>query len=238
MTVSDTVIARVTGVMALHLRNHKLLADPQPFARLLELDGVTEELEIRSTFGFMAFHGGRLEEMTDDVARAAARRAGASLYAVVQPEEDQWHIPSHRVTSDQSPALAQFMDHVDVVVSLHGFGRVGLWRTLLVGGQNRQLAEHVAIELIPRLGHYEIVTDLDSIPKALRGLHDDNPVNTVKGGGVQIELPPRVRGRSPLFWGNRPKSQWVPHVDSLIDGLVAAATTWPTAGQNGTATVS
>lgn len=224
--------------MALHLRNHKLLTDPQPFARLLEQDGVTEELEIRSTFGFMAFHGGRLEEMTDEVARAAAERAGASLYAVVQPEHDQWHIPSHRVTRDQSPALATFMDHVDVVVSLHGFGRVGLWRTLLVGGQNRRLAEHVAIELIPRLSHYEIVTNLEAIPKSLRGLHDANPVNAVNGGGVQIELPPRVRGRSPLFWGNRPKSQWVPHVESLIEGLVAAANSWQPTNQNDPATAS
>ena len=214
--------------MALHLRNHKLLKDPQPFARLLEQDGVTEELELRSRFGFMAFHGGRLEEMTDDVARAAAERSGASLYAVVQPEQDQWHIPSHRVTAEQSPALGAFMEHVDVVISLHGFGRVGFWRTLLVGGQNRELAEHVAIELIPRLHHYEIITDVESIPTQLRGLHDKNPVNVVRDGGVQIELPPRVRGRSPLFWGIRPKSLWVPHLESLIDGLVAAAQTWPT----------
>ena len=214
--------------MALHLRNHKLLADPQPFARLLEQDGVREEMELGSRFGFMAFHGGRLEEMTDDVARTAAQRSGASFYAVVQPEHDQWHIPSHKVTPDQSPALAEFMDHVDVVVSLHGYGRVGLWRSLLLGGQNRALAEHVAIELIPRLPHYEILTDLDEIPKALRGLHDTNPVNVVRGGGVQIELPPRVRGRSPLFWGIRPKNVWVPHLESLVDGLVAAADNWST----------
>lgn len=214
--------------MALHLRNHKLLADPHPFARLLEQDGVDEEMVLRSRFGFMAFHGGRLEEMTDDIARVAAERSGSSLYAVTQPEQDQWHIPSHLVTPEQSPALAEFMHHVDVVVSLHGFGRVGLWRTLLLGGQNRELAEHVAIELIPRLGHYEVQTNVDHIPKALRGLHDRNPVNAVRKMGVQIELPPRVRGRSPLFWGVRPKSQWVPHQEALVEGLIAAATAWPT----------
>jgi len=217
--------------VALHLRDHELLHDPQPFARLLEQDGVREELKLRSTFGFMAFHGGRLEEVTDDVARTAAERSGASLYAVMQPESDQWHIPSHRVTVDQSRHLAAFMNHVDVVLSIHGYGRQHMWRTLLLGGQNRELAEHVAVELIPRLHHYEIVTDLDTIPAPLRGLHDRNPVNQVRGGGVQIELPPRVRGRSPLFWGTEPRSRRVPHLEALIDGLAAAAKSWtkPTA---------
>jgi len=213
--------------MALHLRDHELLRDPEPFARLLEQDGVREELKLGSTFGFMAFHGGRLEEVTDDVARTAAERSGASLYAVVQPESDQWHIPSHRVTVEQSPRLAAFMDHVDVVLSIHGYGRQQMWRTLLLGGQNRRLAEHVAIQLIPRLQHYEIVTDLKAIPSPLRGLHDRNPVNQARRGGVQIELPPRVRGRSPLFWGMEPRSERVPHLEALIDGLAAAAKTWP-----------
>jgi phage replication-related protein YjqB (UPF0714/DUF867 family) len=31
---------------------------------LLTYDGVSEECVLRSTFGFMAFHGGALEEMT------------------------------------------------------------------------------------------------------------------------------------------------------------------------------
>jgi len=212
--------------MALHLRDHKLLSDPEPFARLLEQDGVNEELVLRSTFGFMAFHGGRLEEVTDDVARTAAERSGASLYAVTQPDSDQWHIPSHRVTADQSPRLAAFMNHVDVVLSIHGYGRQQMWRTLLLGGKNRQLAQDVAIELIPRLHHYEIVTDLAAIPVPLRGLHDRNPVNQARGGGVQIELPPRVRGRSPLFWGTEPRTERVPHLEALIAGLAAAADTW------------
>jgi len=42
---------------------------------------------------------------------------------------------------------------------------------------------------------------------------------------VQIELPPRVRGSSPLWW------DWegpglTPHTESLIDGLAEAATSW------------
>lgn len=216
----------VSADMALHLGDHELLNDPQPFARLLKERGVREEVVLRSNFGFMAFHGGYLEEVTDDVARTAAKRSGASVYAVIQPDDEQWHIPSHLVTRDQSPALAMFMDHVDVIVAIHGYGRQQMWRSVLLGGQNRRLAEHLAIELIPRLHHYEIVTDLNIIPQELRGLNPTNPVNQSTGGGVQIELPPRVRGRSPLFWGVRPNSTRVPHLEALIDGLAAAAVSW------------
>ena len=45
----------------------------QPFADFA-FDGVTEECELRGSFGFMAYHGGGLEETTDVVARAAAAR--------------------------------------------------------------------------------------------------------------------------------------------------------------------
>jgi hypothetical protein len=56
------------------------------FDELLAHPGVEEIVELRSTFGFMAYHGGSLEEVTDVVATAAAEQAGASLYAVLQPE--------------------------------------------------------------------------------------------------------------------------------------------------------
>ena len=44
----------------------------------------------------MAYHGGSLEEQTDVIAALAAERSGASYYAVLQPEDVQWHIPSHK----------------------------------------------------------------------------------------------------------------------------------------------
>jgi phage replication-related protein YjqB (UPF0714/DUF867 family) len=51
------------------------------FTELLAHDGVEEEEEVtlRSTFGFMAFHGGNLEEGTDGIAAAAARADGQGL---------------------------------------------------------------------------------------------------------------------------------------------------------------
>jgi len=195
------------------------------FDELLAHPGVEEIVELRSTFGFMAYHGGSLEEVTDVVATAAAEQAGASLYAVLQPPGFRWHIPSTEVRPEHSEALAEFLDHVEVVVTVHGYGREGMWTTLLVGGQNRTLANHIASHLRPALPDYTIATDLDEIPAALRGLHPENPANRPRGGGVQLELPPRVRGRSPI-WKDWDGPGLVPHTVSLIDGLAAAATTW------------
>jgi hypothetical protein len=42
---------------------------------------------------------------------------------------------------------------------------------------------------------------------------------------VQIELPPRVRGASPLWW-DWEGPHLTPHTQSLIDGLVRAVRTW------------
>ena len=122
------------------------------FADLLAHDGVEEDLELRSSFGFLAFHGGNLEEGTDVVATRAAEAAGASLYAVRQPRGLRWHIPSVEVTRDESPALAEFLDHVDVAVAVHGNGRDGMWTSILHGGQHRPLAAHVATHLRTAIG--------------------------------------------------------------------------------------
>ena len=159
------------------------------FAELLRQPGVEEVLELRSSFGFLAFHGGSLEEETDTIAVAAAARAGASLYAVVQPAELRWHIPSADVDPAASPALSRFLDHVEVAIALHGYGRAGWWTTLLAGGGNRALAADVRCRVEAALPGYEVVDDLATIPHALRGMHPDNPVNRPRYGGVQLELP-------------------------------------------------
>ena len=195
---------------------------------LLDHPGVEEVLEVRGRFGFMAFHGGSLEERTDLVARTAAERSGASYYGVHQPTGLRQHVPSHRFTGDQSQSLAEFLEHVDVVITVHGYGRRGLFTTMLLGGGNRDLAAHVAPHLRRALPAYLVEDDIEQIPKELRGLHPKNPVNAPRNGGVQPELPPRVRGTSPLWWdweGPHP----TPHTAALIDGLVNAATTWPLA---------
>ncbi len=198
------------------------------FAELLAHAGVREIVTLRSTFGFMAFHGGNLEKGTDDIATAAAEAAGASLYAVVQPPDLRWHIPSSEIDPDASPALAGFLDHVDTVVAVHGYGRPGMFTTILLGGGNRELAGVARRHLDPALPDYTVVDDLDAVPTELRGLHPDNPVNRTRQSGIQVELPPRVRGLGP-HWAEteaRRNGDRQPHTLSLIDALAGTARAW------------
>ncbi len=204
--------------------------DPITFAELLARPGVEETVELRSSFGFCAFHGGNLERMTAEIATEAARRAKASIYTVVQPSGMRQHIPSAQVSPAQSEALNSFIDHCEFVVALHGFGRRKMFTSLLFGGRNRELATHVAYHVRAALPAYQTIDNIDDIPRELRGLHPDNPCNLTSGGGVQIELPPRVRGLSPLalFWPSHDhKVRRFPHANYLIDGLVDAAVSWP-----------
>lgn len=202
------------------------------FRELLDHPDVEEILTLRGhevprhqRLGFMAYHGGGLEEMTDVIAQKAALLSGTSYYGVHQPRGMEHHIPSIEVSPEASDNLQSFMDHVHTVITVHGFGRKGFFTSLLLGGQHRQLADHIGQHLNEHLPAYRIITDLEQIPKELRGLHPRNPVNIPPGTGVQIELPPRVRGTTPLFWDwegpNHP-----PHTESLITGLAMAARTW------------
>src|SRR5687767_8290556 len=94
------------------------VASSRVFAELLATPGVEERAVLRSRVGFLALHGG-LEAATAEIAHAAAEAAGASLYAVVQPDDVAWHIPSHHVEPAASPDLLALLDHCDVVVSVH-----------------------------------------------------------------------------------------------------------------------
>ena len=201
------------------------------FAALLAQPGVREVSELRGRVGFMAYHGGALEAMTDVIARRAAELSDASCYSVIQPQGMRDHLPSIQVKPAESELLAEFVEHVDIVITVHGYGRRGLFGSLLLGGTNRTFAHHVGEALQRHLPAYDVRTDIDGIPLPLRGLHPANPVNLPRHAGVQVELPPRVRGSSPLWW------DWegpglTPHTNALIEGLAAAASTWtsPTVG--------
>ncbi|MGI9603693.1 MAG: poly-gamma-glutamate hydrolase family protein [Acidimicrobiales bacterium] len=198
-------------------------------AEVLARPDVTEEVELRSSVGVMAIHGGGLERTTDVVARAVADATGGSYYGVLFPADASLadHPPSTAFDPAVSPALQSFLGRVDTVVSIHGYGRRHLRYSVLLGGQNRELAHHVATSVGPRLIDYDFVTDLDRIPRALRGMHPDNPVNLPTNTGVQIELPPSVRwhwaGRG---WSDTPGVGRAPQLSRLVDGLSDALTTW------------
>jgi phage replication-related protein YjqB (UPF0714/DUF867 family) len=193
------------------------------FSDLLQMPGVIEDVQVRSRIGFMAIHGGSLERRTAELAALAADWAGASLYAVRQPEDLRWHLPSHLVDPAGSPGLARFLGHVDVVFSLHGYGRVGYWTTVLVGGANRGVAARTAGALRAALPDYSVVDDVEAIPAGLRGLHPMNPVNRARCGGVQLELPPRVRGLGP-HWRTVPDGELAPPASALVEALALLAT--------------
>jgi phage replication-related protein YjqB (UPF0714/DUF867 family) len=196
------------------------------FAELLRHPGVEEECVLAGRFGFLAFHGGSLEVGTDLIASAAAGRSGASFYAVRQPNDLRWHVPSVEFDPAASPALAAFVDHVEVGVAVHGYGREDMFTTLLLGGHNRALANRLALALGSRLDDgFVVLDDLERIPVELRGQHPANPVNRLRRGGVQLELPPRVRPGTgaPTY---RPEYE-----SAVVDALVEVATA--TAGTAG-----
>lgn len=188
---------------------------------MLAHPGVDEELTLGSRTGVMAYHGGNLEVGTDAIADAVAERTGASRYVVRQPDDLRWHIPSKAFRPAESERLAAFFDHVDRVVTIHGYGRWSMFTTVLLGGRNRTLAARIASHLRRSLPSYEVIDHLDDIPKALRGVHAANPVNVPAEHGVQIELPPRIRGNGP-FWHGWDGGWPTPHTEDLVDGLVAA----------------
>jgi phage replication-related protein YjqB (UPF0714/DUF867 family) len=181
--------------------------------QLLAAPGVTERFVAGSRFGFCAIHGG-LEQGTAEIAEAAATASGATFYAVVQPDNLRWHVPSHRYDTSCSDLLREFVASVDAVVSVHGFGGLrdadDRWTTALLGGRNRTLATTLGAALAVALPGYRWVTDLDAMPARLRGQHPQNPVNRVTNAGVQLELPPRVRRAGADY-------------DALVDALASVA---------------
>jgi phage replication-related protein YjqB (UPF0714/DUF867 family) len=198
------------------------------FTELLAQPGVHEEVELRGRFGFLAFHGGPVERVTSLVAREAAARSGASFYSIDQPDDRPLHIPSTRFRPEESDHLASVIDHVDVVCAVHGYGRDMDKQHLLLGGQNRGLAEQLGENLSSRLhARFRVVTDIDEIPRELRGVHGQNPVNLPRRQGVQLELPPGVRWNwEARNWADADGLDFTNEVQALIDALAQTATEW------------
>jgi len=192
---------------------------------LLQHPEVEEVCELRSSFGIMAYHGGGLEELTDVIGQRVAERTNSSYYGIHQPAALKWHVASHHIDPSHSAQLQDFLDHVHTVVTLHGYGRKGFFTSILLGGRHRTLARHIAQHLSTALPAYDVCDNLERIPTDLAGQHPRNPVNLVAQAGVQIELPPRVRGQSPLWW-DWDEDELSPHTTRLIDALTDSILTW------------
>lgn len=167
------------------------------FDRLLACRDVEEHVVLGSRVGFLALHGG-IEPGTEGIARAAAEATGASAYVVTQPRALGWHVASHRVDPRRVPRLAAFLEHVEVVVSVHGYFRPEQPDAILVGGARRDLARDLTARLRAVVAEMPVVDDLRAIPRSMRGVDPRNPVNRARGGGVQLELPhPARTGAAP-----------------------------------------
>ena len=93
----------------------------------------------------MALHGGSLERGTAEVARRAARRLRrVALRRRAARRPAVAHPVAPVRPGGRARTSAAFLDHVEVVISVHGYGREGWWTRLLVGGANRELAARAA----------------------------------------------------------------------------------------------
>jgi phage replication-related protein YjqB (UPF0714/DUF867 family) len=206
-------------------------------AELLALPGVEEQCVLRSTVGFMALHGGSQDRGTDQIARRAAEQAGASYYAIVQPARLRFHLTSRLHNPDDSALLRSFLAHVDIAISVHGFGRdsFALWvdprcglivqpygpamrgsqsgplRGIIVGGRNPELLDAARKVFHDRFAGYRLADE-----RVRLGFHPDNPVNLPAGRGIQLELPPGLRGIGDFG------EHLVPRDDEVVADVVAA----------------
>jgi phage replication-related protein YjqB (UPF0714/DUF867 family) len=206
-------------------------------AELLTMPGVREECILRSQVGFMALHGGSQDRGSEQIAQQAAKQAGASYYAVVHPPWLRVHLTSRLYNPDHSAHLRAFVEHVDVAISVHGFGREGfaMWfdpdrglivqpygpairgrqsgplRGIIVGGLNAQMVDAARELFQGRFAGYHVADE-----RVRLGFHPDNPVNLPSAHGVQVELPPGLRGIGDFG------EILVPRQDEFVSEMVAA----------------
>ncbi len=206
-------------------------------AELLTMQGVREECILRSNVGFMALHGGSQDRGTAEMASRAAERAGASYYAILQPPDLRVHLTSRLHDPAHSASLQGFLERVDIAISVHGFGRDGfaLWfdrdrglsiepyglavqgkqtgplRGVILGGLNMQLLDSARDLFRGRFAGYHVADE-----RIRLGYHPENPVNLPSAHGVQVELPPGLRGIGDFG------EILIPRQDGVVRDVVAA----------------
>lgn len=200
----------------------------ESLSALLSEPGIFEEIEIRSSFGICAIHGGGLERATEAVAREVAQKTNSSYYALIQPEGSRLHLSSKNFNPAESSKLNKFLQKIDTIISVHGYGKDDDFWAVLLGGSNRKLACHLAgslREVLPE--EYRVVDQIDQIPHPLRGVHPLNPVNYPINGGVQIEIPPGLRwNREYNFWSDSDGTPRSEDLNQLINGLISGVNNW------------
>jgi phage replication-related protein YjqB (UPF0714/DUF867 family) len=206
-------------------------------AELLSFPGVEEVCVLRSAVGFMALHGGSLDRGTHEIASRASERVGASYYAIVQPNGLRIHLTSRRHDPAHSERFRAFLGHIKIAISVHGYGRDGFLlradpeggldidpygparighqsgplKGIIVGGQNARLLDVARQTFHNRFDGYRVADQ-----RIRLGFHPNNPVNLPSAHGVQIELPPGLRGIGDFG------EQLVPSQDGIVTEVIAA----------------
>ena len=211
-------------------------------AELLSIPGMSEEIHLRSHVGFMALHGGSQDRGTREIAEQAAARTGASYYGIVHPADLRVHMTSRLHEPAQSTMFRSFLDHIDIAISVHGFGRDGFafcidergtlvvepygpatrgnqtgpLRGIIIGGRNAALVAAARELFRGRFDGYHVADE-----RVRLGFHPENPVNLPPAHGVQIELPPGLRGIGDFGEVLVPKRSEV--TDNVVSALVELA---------------
>ena len=89
--------------------------------------------------------------------------------------------------------------------------QTGPLRGIIVGGRNADMLDAARRLLRNRFAGYHVADE-----RVRLGFHPDNPVNLPSAHGIQIELPPGLRGIGDFG------DQLVPSVDGLVTQVVAA----------------
>jgi phage replication-related protein YjqB (UPF0714/DUF867 family) len=147
------------------------------------------------------------------------------------------HLTSRRHNPDHSALLRTFLQHVDIAISVHGFGRdsFALWidperglviepygpatrgnqsgplRGVIVGGRNAELLSVARRLLNDRFAGYHVADE-----RVRLGFHPDNPANLPSERGIQVELPPGLRGIGDCG------EHFAPRQDGVVTEVVAA----------------
>ena len=143
-----------------------------------------------------------------------------------------------RHNPDDSDRLRAFLEHVEIAISVHGFGRDGFsltadpargrrlsvahglalrgrqsgpLRGMIVGGRNTETLGCRSVLLHDRFTGYHVADE-----RVRLGFHPRNPVNLPSAHGVQVELPPGLRGIGDFG------DQLVPTEDGVVTEVVAA----------------
>jgi len=164
----------------------------------------SEHLHLGSSLGLVAIHGGGIEPGTEEIARFVAYHSGASLYVHagrLSTGNLSLHRPSHRMKLEDRPLVMQFINHVNMAISIHGHGRNE--RCAYVGGLHQTMVHQFVEVAQAALSQYEWISNPESIPPEIRGQNPNNIVNLPPAQGMQLELPRDLRRTKPTPDGRK-----------------------------------